>query len=115
MKRGEVVRVDLPRPNGAPGREQFGLRPAIIVQDEPRFANLATVLIVPLTSNRLAEKFSGSITIHPTKSNGLSVASVALTQQIRAVDRKRIQDTLGDISADDLAALDTEIRLLLRV
>lgn len=115
MNRGDVVRVDLPRPRGTPGREQFGLRPAIVVQDEPRLANLSTVLIVPLTSNQTASKFSGSIWIAPTKENGLSVESIALTQQVRAIDRSRVQDTLGEISRDDAVLLDDQLRSLLKI
>ena len=99
MKRGDVVRVDIPRPRGAPGREQFGLRPAIIVQDEPHLENLSTVLVVPLTSNLTATRFAGSFTISPSAQNGLTVDSVALVHQVRAVDRRRIQERLGEVSS----------------
>lgn len=42
MRRGEVVRVELPRPAGTTGREQFGVRPAIIIQNDEVNANLST-------------------------------------------------------------------------
>lgn len=115
MNRGDIVRVDLPRPRGTPGREQFGLRPAIVVQDEPRLADLSTVLVVPLTSNQAASRFPGSLRIAPTKENGLSVESIALTQQVRAIDRSRVQDTLGEISCEDAMLLDDQLRALLRI
>lgn len=113
MKRGDVVLVDLPRPRGGMGREQYGLRPAIVVQDEPNLKNLSTVLIVPLTSNILAERFAGSIRISSSAENGLDVDSIALTQQLRAVDRRRIQNILGEVSSTDLAELDHKMRRLL--
>ena len=115
MIRGQVVRVDLPRPRGVAGREQFGLRPAVVIQDEPRLASLSTVLIVPLTSNLSAKRFVGSVRLFPSSENGLSVESMALTQQMRAIDRQRIQDTVGEVSAEDLASLEDSIRQLIKL
>lgn len=114
MKRGDVVRVDLPRPSGKPGREQFGIRPAIIVQDDA-MSSLPTVLVVPCTSQVLRLRLNGTVRLLPTPSNGLSVESVALTHQVRAIDRNRIVSVDGTLSADDLAAVDHELRRLLKL
>jgi mRNA interferase MazF len=110
MDRGDVVRVRLPRPPGQPGHEQFGERPAIIIQDEPRLATLATVVLVPLTSSMGAMRFAGSLEILPDSGNGLTMRSVILTQQIRAVDRSRIANRIGRVSDDILAAIDGALR-----
>lgn len=115
MNRGDVVRVDLPRPSGKPGREQFGIRPAIVVQDDKLFPSLPTVLVVPLTSNLSAMKFSGCIQISPTPKNGLTAESVALTHQVRAIDRGRIESVVGILSNDDLTSVDQELRRLLKL
>ena len=115
MKRGDIVRVDLPRPVGAPGREQFGLRPAIVVQDEPGLSVLSTVLVIPMTSNLLAEKFIGSFRVSPSSTNGLTVESIAMTQQVRAIDRSRIQSVIGYLSPDELKHVDRELRRLLKL
>lgn len=115
MIRGEVVRVDLPRPSGKPGREQFGIRPAIVVQDDNLFPSLPTVLVVPLTSNLGALKFSGCFQISPTTRNGLTVQSIALTHQVRAIDRNRIQGVIGTISTEDLQTVDDTLRRLLKL
>ena len=50
MSRGDVVLVDLPRSRAGQTREQFGTRPAIVLQDEPRLSRLSTVFIAPLAS-----------------------------------------------------------------
>ena len=113
MKRGDVVRAELPRPAGAVGREQFGTRPAIVLQGKQSPANLATVIIVPLTSNVAAARFPGSFVISPDSRNGLTVPSVVLTHQIRAIDKKRLQKVIGRISPGDLANLEGEVRKLL--
>lgn len=113
MKRGDIVRVELPPPAGPSGREQFGTRPAIVVQDEKNFASLSTVLIVPMTSRLSAARFPGSLTISPTDTNGLDVESVVLTHQLRVIDRRRIQRVIGRLAEHQVAALDREIHRLL--
>lgn len=115
MRRGDVVRVDLPRPSGKPGREQFGIRPAIVVQDDATFSFLPTVLVVPVTSNLAALNFAGCFQISPTTKNGLTAESVALTHQVRAIDRTRIQDVIGALSGEDMTSVDEKLRLLLKL
>jgi mRNA interferase MazF len=113
VKRGNVVCAELPRPAGSSGHEQFGTRPAIIVQDDSSFVNLSTVVVVPLTSKLVAAKFSGSFIISPDKSNGLTVRSVVLVQQIRAIDIRRITGVMGSLSDIDMETLERELRKLL--
>ena len=68
-----------------------------------------------MTSNVNATRFAGSILISPSPSNGLSVPSIALTQQLRAVDKARIDRTLGAVSGDVMKTLDDSIRQLLKL
>src|SRR5207253_6040737 len=67
MKKGEVWRVRIPP---APGHGQTGERPAIIVQEDAFIASLPTVLIVPFTSAKGANRFDGTLEIHPDNQNG---------------------------------------------
>ncbi len=114
MRRGDVILVHLPAPQGQPGREQFGTRPAVVIQsDLPEYAILATVVIVPLTSQLKALSFSGSFRVEPTTENGLDVPSVVLTQQLRAVDKKRVQATIGRLSEADCSRLEAALKTLL--
>lgn len=113
MNRGDIVLVQLPRPAGQSGREQFGTRPAIIVQSDTASTNLSTVLLVPLTSRPGAARFPGSFTVPATDTNGLDVESVVLTHQLRAIDRRRVQQVLGRLARDHMARLESEIRSLL--
>ncbi|MEX0712214.1 MAG: type II toxin-antitoxin system PemK/MazF family toxin [Pirellulales bacterium] len=113
MRRGDVVRVDLPAPAGAPGREQVGSRPAIVVQIDQGSARLGTVIVVPLTSNQQALRFLGSVSIAATPGNGLHVDSVALAAQVRAVDKRRIVRVLGKLAQADLAQLEAKLKFIL--
>jgi len=113
MQRGDVIRVQLPRPVGRAGREQFGTRPAIVVQESTATANLSTVIIVPLTSNRSAERLDGSLLVQPSDTNGLTVISVALTQQNRAFDKSRVEAVIGRLSSEVMKEVDAALQRLL--
>jgi len=113
MERGDVVRVDLPQPHGTPGSEQFGERPAVVIQIDAATANLSTVLLVPFTSKQKAMRLHGSVLVQSTPTNGLDVDSVALVSQLRAIDQKRIRRVDGQLSAADLANIENKIREIL--
>lgn len=75
---GDIVWVDL-RPTL--GREQSGVRPAIVLSDLTFHRRNATAIVCPITRN---------VTPWPTKillPDGLSVSGAVLLDQIRCVDR----------------------------
>jgi mRNA interferase MazF len=106
MRRGEVWRVRIPF---APGHAQAGDRPALIVQNDPFIASLPTVLIVPFTSTMAAARFSGTLIVSPDGQNGLTVPSVALAFQLRALDKRDCLQRLGVL---DAATLDRVLALI---
>src|SRR5262247_4285288 len=103
---GDIHWVDLPAANG---REQRGRRPAVVLQDDDYGRNLPVVLVVPLTTARAAMRFAGTTLIRPTAENGLLQASVALVFQLRAIDRRRIQERIGTVSAEVVNAIFEEL------
>ena len=109
MKRGDIVWVELPQPS-TQGREQFGRRPAVIIQDENQFKNTPTVVLIPLTSQKIALRFPATILITPTLQNGLQVESVALVHQVRAIDRKRVQQHIGTLEAQSLLNIESLLK-----
>jgi mRNA interferase MazF len=54
-------------------------------------------------------RFAGTTLIRPTAENGLRQASVALVFQIRAIDRHRIQERIGSVSAEVLHEIFAEL------
>ena len=102
MRQGEIYWVELPPANG---REQTGRRPAVLVQDETYPGPLPLVLVVPLTTATSTLRFPGTYLIAPDPENGLHKPSVALVFQLRAVDRRRLRDQLGTLSATTFAEL----------
>jgi mRNA interferase MazF len=99
MQRGDLYWVRLPEVDG---REQAGIRPAVIVQDPVAGGALPTVLVVPLTSQLAAARFPGTLRIEPDDENQLSMTSVPLVFQLRAIDRRRLAGRLGRISSTQL-------------
>ena len=107
----DIYTVDIPPSDG---HEQSGARPAIIIQ-APQYTNqLPTVLIVPLTSRLTANSFPGTFLIQADAENGLTMTSVALVFQLRAIDRRRLRRRTGRLSAADLGQLQQHIKALLQ-
>ena len=94
MTVGDLHWVQLPTANG---HEQGGRRPAVILQDDHYAGGLPVVLVVPLTTARATMRFAGTVLIQPTAENGLPQVSVALVFQLRAFDRRRVQERIGSI------------------
>ena len=102
MRRGEVWRVRLPR---ASGHVQAGERPALVVQHDAFTAALSTVLVVPFTGSLAAARFPGTLRVDPDATNGLTMPSIALAFQLRAVDQPDCVQCLGEVDAATLAAV----------
>ena len=107
MKKGEIWLVELP---SADGREQVGSRPAIIIA-ETEVVNI----ILPLTSNIQALRFPHTIEIKPSKKNNLNSISVGLVFQIRALDKKRFKNKLGELDEKNLKEADTMLKKMLNL
>jgi len=108
MKRGEIWLVELPSTNG---HEQAGKRPVIVLAETE--ANI--VIIVPFTSNLQALRFPHTIEVKPFKANGLTSISIALVFQIRAIDKKRLKNKIGELEASILAELDSVLKKILQI
>ncbi|MBI5044213.1 MAG: type II toxin-antitoxin system PemK/MazF family toxin [Nitrospirae bacterium] len=109
MREGDIYLVEIP---ASGGHEQAGLRPAIIIQST-NLEKLPTVLIVPLTSKIKAADFPFTFIIEPDQSNNLNVSSVALVFQLRAIDKRRIKNKLGELKQDKLEILRQNLKKIM--
>lgn len=112
MEIGDIYTVEMPVSDG---HEQAGIRPAIIMQASQYENQLPTALIVPLTSKLTARSFPGTFLIRPDEDNGLTMVSVALVFQLRAIDKRRLGRRIGRLSALHLAQLYQQLKALLQV
>jgi len=109
MARGDILLVSLP---DSDKREEKGNRPAIAVQTEAAASPM--LMVVPLTSALGAMRFPFSIKIEPSELNGLTLPSVAMVFQMRAIDRKRLIRKIGELEQEYLAQIDAEIWQMLK-
>ena len=100
VKRGDIFYADL---NPVIGSEQGDVRPVLIVQNDMGNKHSPTVVIVPLTSRKKAF-LPTHVRITPT--GGLIADSVALCEQIRTIDGRRLDGFIGRIGVDEQAAVD---------
>ena len=109
MQAGDIYLVEIP-PSG--GREQAGLRPAIIAQTvDPE--RLPTILIIPFTSKVKAADFPFTLLVEPDPLNNLDAVSVALIFQLRAIDKRRVKSKIGRVAEAKLLVLKEELRRIM--
>ena len=96
IKRGELYYADL---SPVVGSEQGGIRPVLIVQNDVGNKYSPTVIAVAVTSQIGKARLPTHIALDTTC--GLQRDSVALTEQVRTLDKRRLKDRIGAL--DDKA------------
>lgn len=99
--RGQLYYADL---NPVIGSEQGGIRPVLVIQNNIGNKYSPTVIIAAITSKSMK-------TILPTQhilpaQNGLDRESIALLEQIRTIDKRRLKEYVGALGQGDMLALD---------
>jgi mRNA interferase MazF len=84
------------------GRERGGHRPAVVIQDAVYGQRSPLVLVAPLTSQLAALRFPATVRLTPSAANGMTVPSVVLVFQTRALDRSRFVKRIGELTAGEL-------------
>ena len=85
----------------------------MVVNSDARSGSQLVAVIIPFTSKLQAQRFAHTLVIQPSPTNGLTVKSVLLVQQLRAIDTQRITTTLGRLDAQTMSLVDAEMRSLL--
>lgn len=98
IKRGEIYYADL---SPAVGSEQGGIRPVLIVQNDIGNRYSPTVIIAAITTQINKAKLPTHIEVQ-SPDYGLMKDSVILLEQIRTLDKKRLQQRLGQIDDDKM-------------
>ena len=92
VSRGEIVLIDL---RDTIGSEQSGIRPAVVVQNETGNKLSPTTIICPLTSK--TKSMSATHVSLTTKDAEIMRDSTVLCEQVRVIDKARIQKRLGEV------------------
>jgi len=100
ITRGDIYYADLGKTIGS---EQSGVRPSLIVQNNAGNRHSPTTQIVPLTTQR--KKSSLPTHVRISSACGLDTASIALIEQLRTVDKSRLDAYVGRISQSEQTAV----------
>lgn len=93
IKRGDIYYADL---SPAVGSEQGGTRPVLIVQNNVGNKHSPTVIVAVLTS-KSKRKLPTHIIINSGEGN-LAMDSTVLLEQLRTIDKFRLQKYVGSVS-----------------
>jgi mRNA interferase MazF len=101
IKRGDLYYADL---NPVVGSEQGGIRPVLVIQNDVGNKYSPTIIVAAITSK------SGKALL-PTHcllnaDTGLDRDSVALLEQIRTIDKRRLKDYVGLLNVNDMQEVD---------
>jgi len=110
VNRGEIWWADFGQPLGSePGYR----RPVLILQaDSFNRSRIQTVVVVPLSTNAGLALAPGNMLCRP-RETGLKRASVANVSQLTVVDRGRLAEKVGALSARLLTQVEDGVRQVL--
>ena len=109
IKRGDIYFADL-RP--VVGSEQGGIRPVLIIQNDMGNKHAPTVIIAPVTSKN---KKSNLPTHVKLTSHILERNSMVLLEQLKTVDKSRIDSYIGTLSDEEMKMIDKALRISLAI
>ena len=109
IRRGELYYADL---SPVVGSEQGGIRPVLVVQNNIGNKFSPTVIVAAVTSKLSKAKLPTHIEIG-AQNFGLEKDSVILLEQIRTLDKSRLQHKIGDLNDDQMKAVDRAILISL--
>ena len=109
MNRGEIYYADL---SPVIGSEQGGYRPVLILQNNKGNKYSTTVIVAPISSRMTKNDLPTHVIIEPIF---LEKKSVILIEQIRTIDKKRIDERLGCLSRDTMEKVNIAIKTSLDI
>lgn len=111
VKRGEVYFADLSKTFGS---EQGGKRPVLIIQNDIGNRHSGTTIIIPLTTSDTKSQLPTHTQLQiQTVENELNEESIALTEQIKVIDKKRLKDKIGIVDKENMKKVEEAIRVSL--
>lgn len=111
MKRGEVYLADL---SPVQGSEQGGKRPVVIIQNNVGNRHSPTVIVAAITGKINKAKIPTHVEISK-EAYKLDMDSVILLEQIRTVDKIRLQEKLTYLDEDKMREVNDALKVSLEL
>jgi len=110
MRRGDVYDARL---SPAEGSEQTGIRPVVIVSRNVINRFSPVIVVVPFTNAANVKRDYPSDVRVSKGEGGLSLESVALTGQVRAIAKTRLLRYRGTLPPETMRRIDQALRITL--
>jgi mRNA interferase MazF len=110
VRRGDVYDARL---DPTEGSEQAGSRPVVIVSRDAINTNSAVVVVVPCTTFRPGRRIYPTQVLLDAGEGGLSVDSVVLCEQVRAIAKTRLVRRRGTLARRSMARLERALLITL--
>jgi mRNA interferase MazF len=110
VQRGDVFRADL---YPTQGPEQDGIRPVLVVSRDAINASSPVVIIVPFTDAGNKTKTYPSQVRFKAGTAGLTLDSIALCEQVRAISKTRLRSALGRLSRAEMTSIEAALKITL--
>jgi mRNA interferase MazF len=108
--RGSVWWAELPEPDGSAAGYR---RPVVVVQDNLlNRSRINTLIVAPLTSNLKWANLPGNVEV-PADMSGLSKTSVINLSLIFSIDKRFLENQIGQLPPQIVRHLDNGLRLVL--
>jgi mRNA interferase MazF len=110
-RRGEIYWVNL---DPTIGSEIAKTRPALIISNDIGNQYADRVIVAPISSGSIGKIYPFEVHLKPGD-GGLSKASKVLLDQIRTLDKSRLGQQIGALSAERMEEINRAIRISLAV
>ena len=107
--RGELYYADL---GTGIGSEQNGYHPVVIIQNDVGNRHSSTTIVAAI-STRIGTKAKLPTHYHLGSENGLSQPSMVMLEQIRTIDKSRIDNYLGKVTPREMVAIEKALSVSL--
>lgn len=105
IKRGDIYFADLVPVRGS---EQGGIRPVIVVQNDVANVYSPTVTVVPATTKEKKTDMPTHVVLQNIP--GLIDGTMAITEQIRTIDRSRLWDYIASVDPVQMKSINMALQ-----
>jgi mRNA interferase MazF len=109
-KRGDVYKARL---DPSEGSEQAGDRPVVVMSRDAINQSSPVVVIVPITDRNHKARIYPSHVILKAGEGGLTKESIALAEQVRAINKTRFTGYLGHLSNGSITQIGAALKITL--
>lgn len=107
IQRGDIYYADLTPVIGA---EQGGIRPVLVIQNDIGNQHSPTIIAAIITGQRKSRYLPTHVLLSES-SNGLPKKSMVMLEQIRTLDRNRLQQYMGHVGMEEMNEVNAALQI----